>query len=82
MARFNEAIHQTSLRLVMGKRLEFNYPGRPIMYAGSSEVRQRDPFWVEMAGGRIYYESAEEAAAYLQRHLGDKALLRAKVFES
>jgi len=78
----NEAVHQTTLKLLNGKRLEFEVPGRPILYAGSSTAPRRDPFWVEHPSGRIYYETAQEAASYVQRHLGDKALEKAKVYSA
>jgi hypothetical protein len=80
--KFDEAIQQTAVKLIMGKRLELEVPGRPIMYAGSSREERRDPYWVEHPGGRIYYTTPEEAASYLKRHLGDVALFKAKVYDS
>jgi hypothetical protein len=81
-SRMDEAIHQTALKLILGKRLEIRGKSGMIVYAGQSRESRADPFWYEYPGGRTYKRDAFEVIRAILPHVGIEGLEKAKVFEN
>lgn len=81
MSAVEDAVMRAKVRLIQGRRLEVQGPGRLIVYMGSTDAPRRDSFWYEHPGGRTYKEDPEDVVRAVLKHVGYQALNDARVHE-